>query len=109
MRADVWMYPIRALEDQYKIIAPDAYALQGMYDIIAASDTLATILDGEGAQQEIIIGLSAGGGWAHAVGGQSALLDASRWRRGSSPHRGFGLFALCADLVAIGDKEALVT
>jgi pimeloyl-ACP methyl ester carboxylesterase len=64
MRADMWMHLIKALENDYKIIAPDAYALQGTFDIKAACDALATILDTQDVQQAIVVGLSAGGGWA---------------------------------------------
>ncbi len=64
MCADMWMHVIIALENDYSIIAPDAYALHNVYDLKTACDALAHILDAEGVHQAILVGLSAGGGWA---------------------------------------------
>lgn len=59
--ADIWMHPILALEGDYRIIAPDAYPLQGTFDIDETCHMLRNILHAEGAQKATFIGLSLGG------------------------------------------------
>ncbi|NLG51263.1 MAG: alpha/beta hydrolase [Chloroflexi bacterium] len=59
--ADIWMHPILALEGDYRIIAPDAYPLQGTFDIDAICHMLRAILRAEGAQKATFVGLSLGG------------------------------------------------
>ena len=64
LRADMWFNQILALEEDYHIIAPDAYALQGVFDMDAVCDALVRSLDAEGVERATVIGLSAGGGVA---------------------------------------------
>jgi len=59
--ADIWMHPILALEGDYRIIAPDAYPLQGTFDIGETCRMLRNILHAEGVQKATFIGLSLGG------------------------------------------------
>lgn len=62
--ADMWFYPITALEDRYRIIAPDAYTLQGTFAIDEVCCALVSILEAEGIEKATVIGISAGGGVA---------------------------------------------
>jgi lipase len=64
LRADMWFNQILALEDAYRIIAPDAYTLQGVFDMDAVCDALVRTLDAEGVERATVIGISAGGGVA---------------------------------------------
>lgn len=63
LTADMWFYPILALEQQYRILAPDAYALQDIWGEDVSTALLRT-LDAEGVERATVIGLSAGGGVA---------------------------------------------
>jgi lipase len=67
LRADMWFNQILALEDHYRILAPDAYALQGVSDLDAIPDALARSLDAEGIERATVIGISAGGGVAQVL------------------------------------------
>lgn len=67
LKADMWFNQILALETDYHIIAPDAYALQGLFDLDAICDVLVQSLDAEGIERATVIGLSAGGGVAQAL------------------------------------------
>lgn len=60
--ADMWFYQITALADHYRILAPDAYALQGLFDLDQICWLLEEMLKAEGLQQATFVGLSAGGG-----------------------------------------------
>lgn len=64
LKADMWFNQILALEEEYRIVAPDAYALQGLFDLEAVCDALVQSLDAEGVERTTVIGLSAGGGVA---------------------------------------------
>jgi pimeloyl-ACP methyl ester carboxylesterase len=67
LRADMWFNQILALEDDYRIIGPDAYALQGLFDMDAVCDALVGSLDAEGIERATVIGISAGGGVAQIL------------------------------------------
>jgi len=67
MQADMWFNQILALENDYRVVAPDAYALQGVFDVEAVCRALVSSLDAEGIQQASVVGLSAGGGVAQAL------------------------------------------
>jgi lipase len=67
LRADMWFNQILALEQEYRIIAPDAYALQGVFDVDAVCDALVRSLDAEGIERASVIGISAGGGVAQVL------------------------------------------
>lgn len=62
--ADMWLYPITALEDRCRIIAPDAYALQRTFAIDKVCSALVSTLEAEGIEKATVIGISAGGGVA---------------------------------------------
>jgi pimeloyl-ACP methyl ester carboxylesterase len=67
LRADMWFNQVLALEDHYRIIAPDAYALQGLFDLDLVCDALLRSLDAEEIESATVIGISAGGGVAQAL------------------------------------------
>ncbi|MGD8245528.1 MAG: alpha/beta hydrolase [Anaerolineae bacterium] len=67
LKADMWFNQILALEDDYRIIAPDAFALQGLFDIGAVCDALVRSLDAEDIEKATVIGISAGGGVAQVL------------------------------------------
>jgi len=67
LKADMWFNQILALEEDYRIIAPDAYALQGVFDMDAVCDALVKSLDAEGVESATVIGISAGGGVAQVL------------------------------------------
>lgn len=89
LKADMWFNQILALETDYRIIAPDASALQGLFDLEAIYDALVQNLDAEGIERATVIGISAGGGVAqlllqmhperieHAVFSQCGVLEHS--------------------------------
>jgi len=64
LTADMYFYPILALEDRYRIVVPDSYALQDTFDMDDVCRALVAILDAEGAAKAAVIGVSAGGGVA---------------------------------------------
>jgi ubiquinone/menaquinone biosynthesis C-methylase UbiE/pimeloyl-ACP methyl ester carboxylesterase len=64
LKADMWFNQILALEDAYRILAPDAYALQGVFDMDAVCNALVRTLDAEGVERATVISISAGGGVA---------------------------------------------
>lgn len=64
LKADMWFNQILALEKDYRVIAPDAYALQDVFDIDAVCEALVRSLDAEGIDRATVIGISAGGGVA---------------------------------------------
>jgi len=67
LKADMWFNQILALERDYRIIAPDAYALQGVFDLERVCQMIVQTLDAEGIAGATVIGLSAGGGVAQAL------------------------------------------
>jgi pimeloyl-ACP methyl ester carboxylesterase len=64
LKADMWFNQILALEDDYRIIAPDAFPLQGVFDMEAVCEALVRSLDAEEIERATVIGISAGGGVA---------------------------------------------
>jgi pimeloyl-ACP methyl ester carboxylesterase len=60
--ADMWFYQVDALADRYRILVPDAYALQGLFDLDQVSWLLEEMLESEGFEAATFVGLSAGGG-----------------------------------------------
>jgi pimeloyl-ACP methyl ester carboxylesterase len=60
--ADMWFYQIAALAGRYRILAPDAYAVQRLFDLDQVCWLLEEMLESEGFEQATFIGLSAGGG-----------------------------------------------
>ena len=60
--ADMWFYQVDALADCYRILVPDAYALQGLFDLDQVSWLLEEMLESEGFEAATFVGLSAGGG-----------------------------------------------
>jgi len=67
LRADMWFNQILAFEENHRIIAPDAYALQGMCDLDVVCHALVRSLDAEGIDRATVIGISAGGGVAQVL------------------------------------------
>jgi pimeloyl-ACP methyl ester carboxylesterase len=67
LKADIWFNQILALETDHRIIAPDAYALQGLFDLDAVCDALVQTLDAAGIEKATVIGISAGGGVAQLL------------------------------------------
>lgn len=67
LKADMWFNQILALETDHRIIAPDAYALQGLFDPDAVCDALVQTLDAEEIERATVIGISAGGGVAQLL------------------------------------------
>jgi pimeloyl-ACP methyl ester carboxylesterase len=64
LRADMWFYQVLALEDSYRIVVPDAYALQGVLDYDQVCQAIVRSLDNEAIARATVIGISAGGGLA---------------------------------------------
>jgi pimeloyl-ACP methyl ester carboxylesterase len=60
--ADMWFYQIAALAGHYRILAPDAYAVQRLFDLDQVCWLLEEMLESEGFETATFIGLSAGGG-----------------------------------------------
>jgi pimeloyl-ACP methyl ester carboxylesterase len=67
LEADMWFNQILAFEEDYRIIAPDAYALQGVFDMDVICDALLQSMDTERTEQATVIGISAGGGVAQML------------------------------------------
>ena len=67
LKADMWFNQILTLETRHRILAPDAYALQGLFDLDVVCDALVRTLDAEGIERATLIGLSAGGGAAQLL------------------------------------------
>lgn len=64
LKADMWFYSIMALENTYRIIAPDSFTLQGTYAMDDVCNAIVRTLEAEGVEKATVIGLSAGGGVA---------------------------------------------
>jgi pimeloyl-ACP methyl ester carboxylesterase len=64
LAAHMWFHVILALEERYRIIVPDSYALQGTFEMDDVCQSLLRILDAEGIGRVTFTGLSAGGGVA---------------------------------------------
>jgi pimeloyl-ACP methyl ester carboxylesterase len=62
--ADMWFHAILRLEDDYRIIVPDSFTLQGVYAMDSVCEALVRILEAEGVEKASVVGLSAGGGVA---------------------------------------------
>ena len=60
--ADMWFYQIAALAGRYRLLVPDAYAVQRLFDLDQVCWLLEEMLEGEGFGQATFVGLSAGGG-----------------------------------------------
>jgi len=60
--ADMWFYQMTALAGEYRVLAPDAYALQGIFDLDQVCWLLEEMLAAEGFEKATFVGLSAGGG-----------------------------------------------
>lgn len=60
--ADMWFYQMIALAAHYRVLAPDAYALQGLFDLDQVCWLLEEMVIAEGFEETTFIGLSAGGG-----------------------------------------------
>jgi pimeloyl-ACP methyl ester carboxylesterase len=60
--ADMWFFQMAALEGRYRVLAPDAYALQGFFDLDQICWLLEEMLAIEGFEEATFVGLSAGGG-----------------------------------------------
>ena len=67
LEAEMWFNQILTLEEHYRILAPDAYALQGVFDLDCICDALVGSLDAEGIERATVIGISAGGGVAQVL------------------------------------------
>ncbi len=75
--ADMWFYQMTALADDYRVIAPDAYALQGIFDLDQVCWLLEEMLVAEGFKKAAFVGLSAGGGLIQYLLQERASLMAS--------------------------------
>lgn len=64
LAADMWFHSILALEQDYRIVVPDSFTLQGVFSMDAVCRALICNLKAEGIEKATIIGLSAGGGVA---------------------------------------------
>jgi len=64
LKADMWFYPVQALEDNYRFVVPDAFPLQDTFDQDDVCAALVQSLDAEGIERATVIGISAGGGVA---------------------------------------------
>jgi pimeloyl-ACP methyl ester carboxylesterase len=60
--ADMWFYQMAALAGRYRVLAPDAYALQGFFDLDQICWLLEEMVAAEGFGRATFVGLSAGGG-----------------------------------------------
>lgn len=63
LRADMWFHAIRALETDFRVLAPDTNMLSGL-SARQTLDALPHLLDTEGVEKVAIVGFSAGGGLA---------------------------------------------
>lgn len=63
LRADMWFYPIGALESGFRILAPDTNMFSGL-SARQALDALPHLLAAEGVEKVMLVGFSAGGGLA---------------------------------------------
>ena len=64
LAADMWFHSILALEQDYRIVVPDSFTLQGTFSMDAVCRALVCSLEAEDIEKATIIGLSAGGGVA---------------------------------------------
>jgi len=64
MKANMWFQTIMALESAYRIIAPDNYAVQGLFAMSDICRAHAMVLEAEGVQRATVIGISGGAGVA---------------------------------------------
>jgi pimeloyl-ACP methyl ester carboxylesterase len=60
--ADMWFYQMTALAGRYRLLAPDSYALQELFDLDQICWLLEEMLAAEGFKSATFVGLSAGGG-----------------------------------------------
>jgi aminoacrylate hydrolase len=67
LKADMWFYPILALEKTYRILAPDSFTLQGTFAMDDVCGAIVQILEAEGVEKAIVVGISAGGGVAQCL------------------------------------------
>lgn len=67
LRADMWFYSILALEDRFRILAPDSFALQDEATGVDAAQASVRLMQAESIPKATAIGLSAGGGVAQML------------------------------------------
>jgi pimeloyl-ACP methyl ester carboxylesterase len=65
--ADLWMQIALAFEQDYRILLPDAYARQELFDISTVVKAILGMMDAEGVKEAIFIGLGAGGDLAQYI------------------------------------------
>ncbi|MBI9051332.1 MAG: alpha/beta hydrolase [Anaerolineaceae bacterium] len=59
--ADIWMQTAQAFAADYRILMPDAYARQGIFDVDQVCEAIISMMDEEQTKQAVFIGLAAGG------------------------------------------------
>ena len=59
--ADLWMQVAPAFEAGYRILIPDAYARQGLFEITKVCEAILAMMDAEGVKEAVFVGLGAGG------------------------------------------------
>lgn len=64
LAADMWFHSILTLEQDYRVVVPDSFTLQGTFSMDAVCRALVCSLEAENIEKVTIIGLSAGGGVA---------------------------------------------
>ncbi|NLT73887.1 MAG: alpha/beta hydrolase [Chloroflexi bacterium] len=72
--ADSWLSLALVLEGHYRLLIPDGYALQSIYEPLRICESVIQMLEAEGAYSATVI--------AHSAGGSPAQLLLQRW-----PHR----------------------
>ncbi len=72
--ADAWFQLATALKDGYRLLIPDGYALQGVFDPVRITEALVQMIESEGGHSATLI--------AHSCGGSPAQWLLHRW-----PHR----------------------
>jgi len=72
--ADAWFQLAMALEDKYRLLIPDGYALQKVFDPVRITEALVQMIEAEGGHSATFI--------VHSCGGSPAQWLLHRW-----PHR----------------------
>lgn len=72
--ADAWFQLATALENRYRLLIPDGYALQQVFDPVRISERLVQMIEAEGGHSATFV--------AHSCGGSPAQWLLHRW-----PHR----------------------
>lgn len=65
--ADIWMQVALGFENDYRILIPDAYARQELFEVEEVCNAILAMMDAEQVKQAVFVGLGAGGDLAQLL------------------------------------------